>query len=402
MFEAPKPCVLQLQNDEPSANINWLDVVKERNYQAEYKGNGNYHFHMRDRGVIVQLSAFQLTPFQVPEPSFTGNSTEHHPQNCGMDEPTTDTTERALIDEELIIRCLHEKSKAARSHRNWNDKDLNRLPEWHMKMKRKNLPKERLEVEFLRDFGHYRTSSAIDTACRKKRKADSRHKDVTSAPTPDQLAPVNPAVLNTLPVSRSPNAIIGSDTPSLDPSHTIAEPSNENTTLRYPPLERPRSPQFNRPQVLDNTDRLPRDMPPPLHEGEEAVDQSPPAAVALESASEQMVCSTPENAEDTPTLGNRRHRVVKTPKPPSRFTAINGGNVSPTDANMSEMTPLVQPETNERDAPPDGQGSQRASKRKPVEQRRNDQNVSQEEGPQSKLSSSNAVSAIVTWRFEEY
>ncbi|OQD64340.1 hypothetical protein PENANT_c437G09739, partial [Penicillium antarcticum] len=59
MFEAPKPCVLQLQNDEASANINWLDVVKEKDYQADYKGNGNYHFHMRDRGVIVQLSAFQ-------------------------------------------------------------------------------------------------------------------------------------------------------------------------------------------------------------------------------------------------------------------------------------------------------------------------------------------------------
>lgn len=59
MFEAPKSCVLQLHNDEASANINWLDVVKERNYEAEYKGNGIYHFHMRDRGVIVQLSAFQ-------------------------------------------------------------------------------------------------------------------------------------------------------------------------------------------------------------------------------------------------------------------------------------------------------------------------------------------------------
>jgi hypothetical protein len=84
-------------------------------------------------------------------------------------------------------------------------------------MKRKDLPKERLEVEFLRDFGQYRTSSAIVTACRKKRKADSRHKDITSAPTPGQLAPVAPAVLDIMRVSRSPNAIVGSDTPSLDP-----------------------------------------------------------------------------------------------------------------------------------------------------------------------------------------
>jgi hypothetical protein len=59
MFGTPKPCVIQAQNDEASANISWLDVVKERNYQAEYKGNGVYHFHMQDSGVIVYLSAFQ-------------------------------------------------------------------------------------------------------------------------------------------------------------------------------------------------------------------------------------------------------------------------------------------------------------------------------------------------------
>jgi hypothetical protein len=59
MFEAPKPCVIQLQSDEASANISWLDVVKERNYHAEYKENGIYHFHMQDRGLIVHLSAFQ-------------------------------------------------------------------------------------------------------------------------------------------------------------------------------------------------------------------------------------------------------------------------------------------------------------------------------------------------------
>ncbi|KAJ5055226.1 hypothetical protein NUH16_010788 [Penicillium rubens] len=117
-------------------------------------------------------------------------------------------------------------------------------------------------------------------------------------------------------------------------------------------------------------------MPPPLHEGEEAVGQSSPAAVAVESASEQMVCSTPENAEDTSTLGNRRHRVVKTPKPPSRFTAINGGTVHPTDPNV-----IAQLETNERDAPPNGQGSQRASKC--VGQRRDGQNEPQKNGPQT-------------------
>ncbi|KAJ5365312.1 hypothetical protein N7517_008198 [Penicillium concentricum] len=269
--------------------------------------------------------AMSPTPFQVPEPSSTGNSTEHHPQNCGSDEPTIDTSERALTDEGLIIRCLHEKSKAqaARSHPNWNDKDLNRLLGWHMK--RKNLPKERLEVEFLRDFGHYRSPSAIVTACRRKRKADSRHKDVTSAPTPGQLAPVVPTVLDTMRVSRSPNAIIGSDIPSLDPSHTIAIPSNENITLKHPPLERPRSPQLNQPQVLNNTERLSCNSPPPLNEGEEAMNQNPPTAVASECASEPMVFSTPpETVDNTSTLGTRCHRVEITPNPPARFRAING------------------------------------------------------------------------------
>jgi hypothetical protein len=334
------------------------------------------------------------TPFQVPEPSSTGNSTEHHPQNCGMDEPTIDASERALIDEELIIRCLHEKSKAqaARSHPNWSDKDLNRLLGWHMK--RKNLPKERLEVEFLRDFGHYRSSSAIVTACRRKRKADSRHKDVTSAPTPGRLTPLAP-VLNTMPVSRPPNAIIGSDTPSLNSSHTAAVPRNENTTLKPPPLERSRSRHLTQPQILGNIDRFSRDMAPPLHESDETVDQSSPAAVAPESASGQMVCWTTDSAEDTPTLGNWRHRVEITPKHPSGFTAINGGNVHPTDPNL-----IARPETNKRDALPNGQGGQRASKEMCVGQRREGQNVSQKEGFQSKLS--NAVSAIVTRPFQEY
>ena len=329
------------------------------------------------------------TTFQVPEPSSTGNSTEHHPQNCGMDEPTIDTFERALIDEELIRRCLREKSKAqaARSHPNWNDKDLKRLPGWHMK--RKNLSKERLEVEFLRDFRHYRSSSAIVTACRRKRKADSRHKDVTSAPTPGQLAPVVPAVLDTMRVSRSPNAIIGSDTPSLDPSHAIAIPSNENTTLKHPPLERPRSPQLNQPQALNNTERLSCNSPPPLKEGEEAVNQNSPTAVASECASKQVVFSAPlENVGNT------------TLNPPARFRAFNGGNVHPTEPNISEMTPLSQMGTNERDALPGGQENQQTSNHNIVEQKRKDQNVAQKTGSRSKLIPFNAVFAKVIRSFE--
>ena len=87
-----------------------------------------------------------------------------------MDGPTTNTPERAFIDEELVIRCLQEKSQAqaARSRRPWSKEHLNRLPGWLMN--RKALSDERLEVEFLRDFGHHRTSSAINAACRKKKK----------------------------------------------------------------------------------------------------------------------------------------------------------------------------------------------------------------------------------------
>ena len=87
-----------------------------------------------------------------------------------MDAPTTDSSARALIDEELIIIYLHEKSQAqgARSYRSWGSKDLNRLPVWLKK--REKLPNERLELEFLSDFGHYRTSSAIITAYREKKK----------------------------------------------------------------------------------------------------------------------------------------------------------------------------------------------------------------------------------------
>ncbi|KAJ5704359.1 hypothetical protein N7536_000048 [Penicillium majusculum] len=338
------------------------------------------------------------TPVQVPEPSSTGSSTERHPQHCGMDGPTTDTSERPLTDEELIIRYLHEKSKAeaARSHRPWNGKDLSRLPAWYMK--RKNLLEKTLEVQFLRDFGHYRTASAIGTASRKKRKADSRHKNVPSTPTPGQLAPVVPAVLDTKRVSRPPNAIIGSDTPSLNPPHTIAVPSNENTKLKHPPLERPQSPQLNQLQVLDNTERPSRNSPP-LRESEEAVDQNPSAAVASECASEQMAFSTPpENVDKTSTLGNICHRVEITPKPPDRFRAIDGGNFLPTEPSLSEMTPLAQMETNERDALPGGQGSLEQNETT-VEQARDDQNVSPKEGPRGKLSS-DAVFAMVTRHFE--
>lgn len=156
-------------------------------------------------------------------------------------------------------------------------------------MKRKSLPKEKLEVEFLRDFGHYRTFSAIVTAYRKKIKAASRHEEITSAPSLGQLAPV--VSVNITRVSRSPNAIIRSGNPSLNSSHL-------------------------------------------------------------------------------------------------------------TEPNISEMAPLVQMESNERDTAPSGQGVQQTPTKSIVEQRSDDQNVSQQEGPQRKLSSSNVVFAIAIRPFE--
>lgn len=106
-------------------------------------------------------------------------------------------------------------------------------------------------------------------------------------------------------------------------------------------------------------------MAPPLHKSDETVDQSSPAAVAPESASGQMVYWTPDSAKDTPTLGNRRHRVEIMLKPASRFIAINGRNVYPADLNST-----AQPETNKRDALPNRQGGQRVSREKCVGQRR--------------------------------
>lgn len=228
-------------------------------------------------------------------------------------------------------------------------------------MKRKNLPKESLEIEFdkfwtLSNFFCYRYCLS------KKKKGRFSPKGCTLS-----TGSGFPRRFRYYAVSRSPNALIGSDTPSLDPSHTTAVPSNENTTLKHRPLERLRSPKLHQPQVPDNTERLSRNSPPPLNDGENVVDQNPPAAIASECASEQMVLSTP-----------------------------------PDDPNISEVIPLVQMESNDRDALPDSQGSQRSSKEKPFEQRRDGQSVSQKEGSRSKLSSSNVVFVIVTWSFEAY
>ncbi|KAK9846941.1 hypothetical protein MYU51_000001 [Penicillium brevicompactum] len=326
-------------HDNPSERISHRSSPRESSLtrcSANESTNNESH---TESGPSVLTVPRASTPFRVPEPSSTVNSTGNHSGNCGMDGPTTNTPERAFIDEELVIRCLQEKSQAqaARSRRQWSKKHLNRLPGWLMN--RKALSDERLEVEFLRDFGHHRTSSAINAACRKKKKADSRHKEVTSAPNLRQLAPAVPAVLDIPQISRSPNTIIGCDNSRLD---------------------------------------FPHNSTPPFHVSEEAVDHNLPAAAASDYASEQTVFVTPsENAEDTPTLGNRRHRVGITPKPPVRFTAINGGIVHRTGSNTSEMAPLVQIE---RDALPSGQGIQQTSTEMVVEQRRDDQNVSQQEG----------------------
>ncbi|KAJ6038457.1 uncharacterized protein N7446_005260 [Penicillium canescens] len=301
-------------NSQPSGRVSPQFSPCGTSLAGGSANEGSNHESHPESGLGALTVPRALTLFQVPEPSSTDKATEHHSQNCGRDGSTTDTSGN-LGEEELTIRYLHEKSRAQAesSHRSWIAKDLERLSGWLMK--RKSLRKERLEVEFVRDFGHYRTSSAIRAACRKKRKADSRQKDVTH-----QLAPVAPAVLDTMPVSRSPNAII--DTPSLDPSHTITVLSNDSTTSKHPLLERPRSPQLHhQPQVQDNTERLSQSSPLLLNEDEEAVAQIPLAVVASEPASGQMLLSSsPENVQDTPALGNRCHRVDITPNPLARWS----------------------------------------------------------------------------------
>jgi hypothetical protein len=103
--------------------------------------------------------------------------------------------------------------------------------------------------------------------------------------------------------------------------------------------------------VLDNADRFSRNMPPPLHEGEEAIGQSPPAAVALGWMNGTAI--------DCCESGWGFWRFYNSVAP----IAQRGGIF----------------ETNERDAPPNGQGSQRASKC--VGQRRDGQNEPQKDVP---------------------
>ncbi|KAJ5775860.1 uncharacterized protein N7511_000871 [Penicillium nucicola] len=325
----------------------------------------------RESGIGALTVPKAPTVFQIPEASSTDESTEHHSRNRGMGRPTPDTSERTLAEEELIRRYLREKSQAQAgiSHRSWIAKDLERLPGWLMK--RNSLPRDRLEVEFLRDFGHFRTSFAIRAACRKKKKADSRQKD---------------GLPDTMPVSRPTNTIV--DTPSLEPSHTIA--GNDSTTPKHPPSVQCRPSQFGHPQVPDNRERPYRSSPAFYHEGEEAKELNSPAA--SEDSSEQMVLSTSSGKfENTPQSGNRGHRAT-TLKYRASFTAINGDNHHPTDPDISELTPVDQMESNERE-----QGSRRASKGIPVERRRDDQHMSQE-GSLSKFS--NAVLAIVRESFK--
>ncbi|KAJ5742578.1 uncharacterized protein N7511_011310 [Penicillium nucicola] len=175
-----------------------------------------------------------------------------------------------------------------------------------------------------------------------------------------------------MPVSPPTNTIV--DTPSLEPSHTIA--GNDSTTPKHPSLVQSRPSQFGHPQVPDNRKRPYRSSPVFYHEDEEAKDSNSPAA--SECASEQMVLSaSPDNFEHTPQSGNRGHRAI-TLKYRASFTAINGDKHHPTDPDISELIPLVQMESNEQESSSDWQGSRRASKGIPVECRTDDQHMLQE------------------------
>jgi hypothetical protein len=111
--------------------------------------------------------------------------------------------------------------------------------------------------------GHYRSSSAIVTACRRKRKADSRHKDVTSAPTPGRSSGGGLSVVFSL---------LGTAAVCDECKLGVSDPMMALGG---------RARHLTQPQILGNIDRFSRDMAPPLHESDETVDQSSPLECSI-------------------------------------------------------------------------------------------------------------------------
>ncbi|KAJ6033853.1 uncharacterized protein N7446_007855 [Penicillium canescens] len=311
---------------------------------------------------------------QASQSSATGSSTEGHSLNR-MNGPSTDTLKEDLAEEELIRRCVLERSQAqVRPHRPWKSGDLNRLPQWLMV--RKHLPKNKLEVEFLRDFGHYRTSCAISTACRKIRKAEARQKNAISNCTSISLSQAIPGVVGSTQISRTSNNITGNDTPGLNPSHM---PSKELHAPENSLLERPRSPQ-TQPQIPDCREGSSSTHSALSHDVDEAMYYTTSAAIASTCAPPQTAVSQrTQCVENTSQLGNQKE------PPPARFTAVNGGKGLRARSGTENTTPQAQME---REGRGDLQGGQRTRQTSTppeglIGQELNSQNGSQRLSPQT-------------------
>ncbi|CAG7934171.1 unnamed protein product [Penicillium olsonii] len=306
------------------------------------------------------------TPSQTSQPNRHGSSTEDHPLNRGNSGTSANFIEGDLAEDEIVRRCLLERSQsqAVRLHRPWRSEVVNQLPQWFMA--RKHLPRDRLEVEFLRDFKHYRTSSAISAACRKKRKAESRQNNAPPNSSSILQSRTVPVASDSIQISRMPNTIASHDMSSLNPSYM---PSKEMSAPENPPLER--SPRRTQQQISEGREGSFYNHSFLLHGDQEAISTTPPAAVGSSCASAQTPVSQPVwDADDTPGMENPND------PPLAQFITVNDGKALRTRLNMESTTPHAQLEREGRGALHDGERARQTSTppEGPVVQESNGQN----------------------------
>ncbi|CAG7947357.1 unnamed protein product [Penicillium salamii] len=284
-------------------------------------------------------------PSLVSQPSPIGSSTEDHSLNYRMNGPSTDTIEGGLAEEGMVRSCVVKRPQAhVRPHRPWKDEDLNRLPRWFMA--RKHLPKNILEVEFLEDFKHHRTPSAISAACRKRMKAEARLKNATSRCTPISPPRAIPVAFESTQISQTPSTIAGHNTPGLNSPHI---PSKEMSAPGNPSLERPRS-RRTRLQIPESRGRSSFAHSSFTCGDEDADGTTSSASVGSTCAPAQSAVSQPiRDADESPGSGNQKD------VPPGRFGEVNDGKDQRTRPNMESAAPRAQVEREGLRAPHGGQ-----------------------------------------------
>ncbi|KAI2767286.1 hypothetical protein CBS147339_9468 [Penicillium roqueforti] len=315
------------------------------------------------------------TPSQTSQPNRHGSSTEDHPLNCGNSGTSANFIEGGLAEEEIVRRCLLERSQSqtVRLHRPWRIEVVNQLPQWLMT--RKHLSKDRLEVEFLRDFKHYRTSSAISAACRKKRKAEARQNIAPSSSSPILQPRAVSVASDAIETSRMPNTIASQGTSSLNPSYLS---SKEMSAPENSPLER--YPQRTQQQIPEDREGSFSNHSFFSHGDQEAVDTIPPASVASSCAPAQTPVSQHVWVADD-ILG------MDNPNDPSlaQSIAVNDGNALQTRLNVESTTPQAQLERGYHGALNDGERGRQTSTppEVPVGQESNDQNGARRPPPKA-------------------